>query len=273
MLSLTPVHAQSPDRGDLGPAPVSWHGKEAVARPVYARLKTAGDFVFALVLLIVISPLLLLATLLVKLTSRGPVLYCQTRVGHKGAPFTIYKLRTMRHRCEEETGACWSQPGDTRITPVGRWLRRTHLDELPQLWNVLRCEMSLVGPRPERPEFVPQLEKAIPFYERRLEVRPGLTGLAQVQQPPDTDLQSVRVKLAYDLHYVSHMSFWLDFRVLTATALHPAGVPFTWIRGLLGLPRKYVVEQDYHRLSRAPKLPVLNGTNGQANGHAAPTPR
>lgn len=235
---------------------------------VYSAIKVAGEFLFAAVLLTLVSPLLLVAMLLVKLTSRGPVLYSQTRMGLKGRPFSIYKIRTMRHRCEDASGACWSQPGDARITPVGRWLRRTHLDELPQLWNVLRGEMSLVGPRPERPEFVPQLAKAILFYEMRMDVRPGLTGLAQVQQPPDTDLESVRVKLAYDLYYVQHIGPWLDLRILLATGLHLAGIPFRWIRVLLGFVRKYSVEQAYHQLTLPARVGSLctNGVNG-VNGH------
>src|SRR5207248_4660391 len=141
------------------------------------------------------------AMLLVKLTSPGPMLYTQTRLGRRGRPFTIYKIRTMLHDCESLTGPQWSTPGDTRITRVGRWLRRTHIDELPQLWNVLRGDMSLVGPRPERPEFIPELENAIPFYRDRLLVRPGITGLAQVQLPPDTDMDSVRRQLAHDIYY------------------------------------------------------------------------
>lgn len=243
--------------------------KEHLSWISFPTIKVAGEVVFALTLLVIMSPLLLLAMLLVKLTSCGPVLYSQTRVGRNGRPFAIYKIRTMRHRCEDTSGACWSQPGDARITPVGRWLRRTHLDELPQLWNVLRGEMSLVGPRPERPEFVPQLEKAIPLYERRLEVRPGLTGLAQVQQPPDTDMESVRIKLAYDLYYVNKIGPWLDLRIVLATALHLAGVPHGWIRGLLGLPRKYSVEQAYHRLTRPGRVPS-ESSNGLCNGHAGP---
>ncbi len=236
---------------------------------VYAAIKVAGEWIFALVLLALASPLLLLAMLLVKLTSRGPVLYSQPRVGRRGRPFTIYKIRTMRHRCEDASGACWSPPGDTRVTRVGRWLRRCHIDELPQLWNVVRGDMSLVGPRPERPEFVPQLEKAIPFYELRLGVRPGLTGLAQVQQPPDTDLESVRVKLAYDLHYVGHIGPWLDLRILLATGLHLAGMPFRSIRVLLGLPRKYSVEQAYHRLTLPARMQPQCGTNGHQHLNGA----
>ncbi len=215
----------------------------------YFVLKTGMDFVAALALLLLTAPILLIAMVLVKLTSRGPALYSQTRLGRLGKPFTIYKLRTMIHDCESLTGARWSTPGDGRITPVGRWLRKTHLDELPQLWNVLRGDMSLVGPRPERPEFVPHLEMAIPHYRERLLLRPGVTGLAQVQQPPDTNLVSVRIKLAYDLHYVQNLGFWLDVRITLGTACKMLGVPFHAIRWSLSLPSKEAVESDYNKLS------------------------
>ena len=137
------------------------------------------------------------AAIVVKLTSRGPAFYTQIRLGQDGRAYAIYKLRTMTHDCEKLSGPQWSKKGDCRVTAVGRLLRRSHLDELPQLWNVLRGEMSLIGPRPERPEFVPRLERSLPHYRARLHVRPGVTGLAQVQLPPDTDLGSVRRKLAY----------------------------------------------------------------------------
>src|ERR1043165_8088430 len=169
-------------------------------RTWYELVKTLTDFGLAALLLVLTSPLVLLAAIAVKLTSTGPIFYSQTRVGRKGRPYAIYKIRTMYHNCEWQSGVCWSTKGDPRITPIGRFLRVTHIDELPQLWNVLRGEMSLVGPRPERPEFVPGLEKAIPHYRKRLSLRPGVTGLAQIQLPPDTDLDSVRIKLAYDLH-------------------------------------------------------------------------
>jgi lipopolysaccharide/colanic/teichoic acid biosynthesis glycosyltransferase len=214
----------------------------------YLALKTAWEFLFALVLLVMTAPLLLLAMALVKLTTRGPVFYCQTRVGRGGRPFILYKLRSMIHQCETLTGPCWAKPGDARITRVGRWLRRLHLDELPQLWNVLKGDMSLIGPRPERPEFVPKLTRVIPLYHGRLQARPGLTGLAQVQLPADSDLASVRLKLAYDLYYVQHVNWWLDMRILPATILHLAGVPFAWIRRVLGFPEISVIEQEYQRL-------------------------
>src|SRR5262249_55106805 len=147
-------------------------------------------------------------------------------LGRFGRPFLIYKLRTMTHNCEQESGVRWAVPGDPRVTRLGRFLRKTHLDELPQLWNVLRGDMSLVGPRPERPEFVPGLERAIPGYRPRLLVKPGVTGLAQVQLPADTDIPSVRRKLAYDLYYIRSGGLWLDLRLLASTALRLAGVPY-----------------------------------------------
>jgi lipopolysaccharide/colanic/teichoic acid biosynthesis glycosyltransferase len=215
----------------------------------YACVKMALDWLLALFILLVSAPFMLLAMLLVKLTSPGPALYSQVRVGRDGHPFTLYKIRSMRHECENLTGAQWSTPGDSRITPIGRLLRKTHLDELPQLWNVLRGDMSLVGPRPERPEFVPQLERAIPHYHKRLLVRPGLTGLAQVQLPPDTNLESVRLKLAYDIHYVQHVGLGLDLRLLAATAFKVVGLPFAAIRRVCSLPQREVVQTAYHNLN------------------------
>jgi lipopolysaccharide/colanic/teichoic acid biosynthesis glycosyltransferase len=141
------------------------------------------------------------------------------------------------------TGARWAARHDPRVTTVGRFLRKSKIDELPQLWNVLRGEMSLVGPRPERPEFVPQLERAIPRYRDRLLVRPGLTGLAQVQLPADTDLASVRRKLAYDLYYVRHKSLRLDVQILLATGLYVLGVPFAVSRTLFRVPSGHLVEK------------------------------
>jgi len=199
-------------------------------------LKTVLDFVLALVLFLLTLPVILLAGLAVKLTSPGPIFYRQTRLGKDGRPFTLYKIRSMR-RDSEKNGACWSAKGDPRITFIGRILRATHLDELPQLWNVLRGEMSLVGPRPERPEFIPTLEQAIPRYGERLRVRPGVTGLAQVRLPADTDLESVRQKLLYDLYYVENYGVWLDLRVILATALKMFGVPFQVLGALFLLPR------------------------------------
>jgi lipopolysaccharide/colanic/teichoic acid biosynthesis glycosyltransferase len=197
-----------------------------VGNPWYQPCKSVIDVAIALVLLVLALPVIALAALAVKLTSRGPAFYTQTRVGRHGRLFTIYKIRTMVDNCESLTGPRWSIPGDPRITRVGQFLRLTHLDELPQLLNVLRGDMSLIGPRPERPEFLPRLERALPAYRDRLLVKPGVTGLAQVQLPADTDLDSVRRKLAHDLYYIANMSPWLDVRVLFCTGLYALGVPF-----------------------------------------------
>jgi lipopolysaccharide/colanic/teichoic acid biosynthesis glycosyltransferase len=194
------------------------------------------------------APLVALIALLVKLTSRGPAFYSQTRVGKNGRLFTIYKVRTMIDNCESLTGPRWSIPGDPRVTRLGAVLRATHLDELPQLLNVLRGEMSLIGPRPERPEFVPELERALPAYGQRLLVRPGVTGLAQVQQPADTDLDCVRRKLAYDLYYIERLNPWLDLRLLFATALYAIGIPFAVVGNMARLPKPAQVERSMQPL-------------------------
>jgi lipopolysaccharide/colanic/teichoic acid biosynthesis glycosyltransferase len=207
--------------------------------------KIAFEFALAAVLTLVTAPLIAVTALLVKLTSRGPAFYSQVRLGRNGVPFWIYKLRTMQHNCERASGACWAQPGDARITPLGQWLRVTHIDELPQLWNVLRGDMSLIGPRPERPEFVPELEKSLPRYRARLDVRPGVTGLAQVQLPADTDLASVRRKLAYDLYYIRQMGLWLDVKLIGCTALHVVGVPYHLVGSLFRLPGQEHVDLAY----------------------------
>ncbi len=187
------------------------------ARPGYLAWKALTDYVVALALLVLTAPLVLVLAVLVKLTSRGPAFYAQRRLGHRGVAFTLLKLRTMAHDCERLTGPCWATSDDPRVTPLGRFLRATHLDELPQLWNVLKGEMSLIGPRPERPEIARELARVLPQYRGRLAVRPGLTGLAQVHLPPDTDLGSVRRKLGYDLRYVSEVGAALDLRIALAT--------------------------------------------------------
>ena len=174
--------------------------------------------------------------LIVKLTSRGPALYTQTRLGKNGKPFIIFKLRTMMHECENLTGARWSGPNDPRVTQASMAAGILSGRTFAQLWNVLLGDMSLIGPRPERPEFVPKLEKAIPHYRGRLLVKPGLTGLAQIQLPPDTDLSSVALKLTYDLYYVRHAGVWFDCRILFGTACKLTSMSFPVIRRLAGLP-------------------------------------
>lgn len=212
----------------------------------------------ALALLVLSAPVTALAAALVKLTSSGPAFYSQTRAGRNGRPYTIHKLRTMYHNCEKDSGPRWSTPGDTRITPLGRVLRRTHIDELPQLWNVVCGHMALVGPRPERPEFIPSLAKSLPHYRERLLVRPGMTGLAQIQLPADTDMESVRRKLAYDLYYVRHVSLALDVRILAGTVLYLLRLPRQLMPRIRLLPKRQTVEQTYRQaagpLAVAPRL-------------------
>jgi lipopolysaccharide/colanic/teichoic acid biosynthesis glycosyltransferase len=200
--------------------------------------KVLLDRGLAILLLIPGLPLLGLLIALVRLTSRGPGVYSQARVGKGGRVFTMYKLRSMRIDAEVATGPVWSSAGsDSRVTLVGYWLRRLHLDELPQLFNVLRGEMSLVGPRPERPEFVRVLGVQIPHYMDRLSVLPGVTGLAQVNLPPDTDLDSVRRKLALDRDYIGEAGLLLDFRIILCTILRVFGLRGGRSVRLLGLQR------------------------------------
>jgi lipopolysaccharide/colanic/teichoic acid biosynthesis glycosyltransferase len=210
----------------------------------YAPVKRVVELIAALALSVVATPIVTVAAIVVKLSSRGPAFYTQTRVGRGGRNFEIFKLRTMVNNCEAISGPRWSAPGDPRITPVGRVLRASHIDELPQLLNVLLGHMSLIGPRPERPEFVPVLDKAVIGYRDRVLVRPGVTGFAQVQLPPDTDLASVQRKLAYDLYYIERQSPWLDFQVLLGTLFKVVGIPFRFIQKLLRLPTYEEIEQS-----------------------------
>ncbi|WP_422925447.1 sugar transferase [Singulisphaera sp. PoT] len=202
----------------------------------YLSLKAVLDVAAASVLAVVLLPVILISMIVVKLTSPGPSIYSQIRLGRDGRPFRIYKIRTMRCDSEVNTGPRWSSKSDPYVTPVGRFLRKSHLDELPQLWNILKGEMSLVGPRPERPEFVSNLEKDVPRYCERLLVRPGVTGLAQIQLPPDVDLNSVRRKLVCDLAYIERLGFSLDLRILLCTAMGMIGIPYARTRGALGIP-------------------------------------
>jgi sugar transferase (PEP-CTERM system associated) len=184
---------------------------------VLLTVKRVIDLIVGGVGFVLALPIMGLVALLVKLTSRGAVLYHQARVGQQGRIFTVHKFRSMVTDAEADTGAVWSQPDDRRITPIGRFLRRSRLDELPQLWNVLRGDMSLVGPRPERPEFVRSLTDQIPFYGQRHVVRPGLTGWAQVRYTYGASVEDAMEKLQYDLYYIKNMSLALDLFVLFST--------------------------------------------------------
>jgi len=180
----------------------------------YGRLKRIIDVVASLAALIVLGPIAVLAALAVKWTSPGSVFYSQERIGLQGKPFQIYKFRTMFTGVEKESGPVWATQNDVRVTPVGRFLRRHRIDEIPQLWNVLRGDMSLVGPRPERPHFVEQFSETLPLFARRLVVKPGLTSLSHVKgsygsEPAD--------RLRYDLVYISNLSLLTDLRILFST--------------------------------------------------------
>ena len=226
------------------------NAQAASADPGPGPLARTLDVFLAVLLLLATWPMFLVGILLVKLSSPGPVWYSQTRLGRGGKPFQIYKIRTMHHDCERFSGPAWSANGDPRVFRVGRLLRRTHIDELPQLWNILRGDMSLVGPRPERPEFVPQLEKVLPCYRQRLSVQPGLTGLAQVHLPPDSDLESVRRKLAFDLYYIRRRAVWLDVRILAATFCKLI-LPMSVSLRLLGFPSQLIVDDHYRQSTAA----------------------
>jgi lipopolysaccharide/colanic/teichoic acid biosynthesis glycosyltransferase len=188
----------------------------AVTFSIQAQLKRAADFLVAALLLLLTSPLIALAALLIWWDDRGPIFYVQKRSGWLGRPFTVLKLRTMTVQ-RPGSPATWTQLGDRRITRVGAWLRRVRLDELPQLLNVLNGEMSLIGPRPERPELEEELEQHIPHYRKRHWMRPGLSGWAQVCAPYASSIEDSDLKLSYDLYYLRHFSTWLDLMILFRT--------------------------------------------------------
>ena len=162
-------------------------------------------------------PIMVVVALLVKLSSPGPILFRQTRVGLRGSHFVLYKFRSMYADAEARTGAVWATKNDPRITPIGRWLRKLRLDELPQFFNVLRGEMSLVGPRPERPEFCAMLEEKIPFYKQRHWVRPGITGWAQINHKYGDTIEDSMIKLEYDLYYIKNLAPALDAYIIFHT--------------------------------------------------------
>lgn len=186
-------------------------------RPHAIAMQNFYSLIIGLVGLVVFAPLMLLTAIAVKLSSPGPVLYRQRRVGTNGHVFTLYKFRSMYVDAEARTGAVWASVDDPRITPIGRWLRRLRLDELPQLWNVVKGDMAIVGPRPERPEFVEVLAHQIPYYRQRLAVKPGITGWAQINHKyGDTELDAM-IKLEYDLYYIKNVAPALDFYIIFHT--------------------------------------------------------
>lgn len=196
----------------IGP---NWRGP-ARSAPLQDWINRLGDVLTSLAFLLATLPLMLLTALIIRLDSPGPVFYRQERVGLHGHPFTLFKFRSMRVDAELK-GPTWASQSDPRITRVGSFLRRTRIDELPQLVNVLRGQMSFIGPRPERPHFVEKLSEVVPHYRDRASVKPGLTGWAQVNFPYGASVEDARVKLSYDLYYVKHRSLLLDLLILVAT--------------------------------------------------------
>jgi len=211
-------HEQQLGRVDLERLPADWLAFADGFSCGWCALawRRLGDIAISSTLLFLTLPLMLLAALLIKLESPGPTLYSQMRVGLQGRPFRLFKFRSMVENAETAVPA-WAAQRDARVTRVGRFIRLTRIDELPQLLNVLRGEMSFIGPRPERPHFVAQLAQALPRYDDRHFVKPGLTGWAQVNYPYGASVEDARMKLTYDLYYVKHRSFFLDLLILLAT--------------------------------------------------------
>ncbi|HWA64238.1 MAG TPA: sugar transferase [Candidatus Paceibacterota bacterium] len=192
----------------------------------FESFKRLGDIIFGLVFGAVSLPICGIVALLVRFTSEGPIFYTQTRIGRLGKPFKIVKFRTMVKDAEAQTGAVWASASDARVTPLGRFLRRTRLDELPQFWLVVKGDMSLVGPRAERPEFHSILKKEVPFYEERYLIKPGLSGWAQINYSYGSSIHDAAQKLQYDLYYIKNRSIILDIGIILTTiriALAQAG--------------------------------------------------
>jgi len=180
-------------------------------------VKACIDFFLSILVIFLGLPVWLLTALVIKLDSRGPVFYRQERVGKGGRAFKVFKFRSMIHHAEKQSGPVWAGKNDSRITRVGKLLRRSRLDEIPQFLNVLAGDMSVVGPRPERPAFVEELRRVYPFYQKRLTIKPGITGWAQVKLEYDTDVESVADKLKYDFFYIENQSIFLDLEILART--------------------------------------------------------
>jgi len=181
------------------------------------KIKRIMDIIVSLLILAVSSPILFLTSIAIKIDSKGPVLFKQERLGQNGNPFNVLKFRSMIVDAEKYSGPVWSQKDDPRVTRMGKFVRRVRIDEIPQMYNVLKGEMSLVGPRPEREFFVEKLSKEIPYYKRRLKVRPGVTGWAQIKHKYDETIEDVKVKLQYDLFYIENISIRMDLKILLRT--------------------------------------------------------
>ncbi len=185
--------------------------------PLEKFLKRSFDVFISILLLFLTLPITLITAAVIKLESKGPIFFKQERVGKDGVQFFMYKFRSMVQNAEQVTGPTWAQKGDPRITAVGRFIRKYRIDEIPQFINVLKGEMAAIGPRPERQFFIDKLKNEVPFYERRLRVKPGITGLAQVKHKYDTSIDDVYEKVKYDLYYIENMSFRMDVTILFHT--------------------------------------------------------
>ncbi|OGN06948.1 MAG: hypothetical protein A3B86_03295 [Candidatus Yanofskybacteria bacterium RIFCSPHIGHO2_02_FULL_38_22b] len=226
--NLSSFYEQVTNRVPLGAINQIWflENLSEGGKKTYEELKRFSDLIFASILGIIILLFIPIIAGLIKLSSRGPVFYRQKRVGQNGQTFEIIKFRTMRADAEKETGAVWAQENDPRVTKLGKLLRKTRVDELPQIWNILKGEMSFVGPRAERPEFHEKLKEAIPFYEERYIIKPGLTGWAQIGYRYGSSVNDAAEKLQYDLYYIKNRSLVLDLGIILKTlniALRQAG--------------------------------------------------
>lgn len=188
-----------------------------LARRYFELAKETVDIILGAVGLVISLPLLAFCALVIKLSSKGPIIYSQLRVGKNGDLFSMYKLRTMYTDAESATGAVWAGQDDSRVISTCRWMRRSHMDELPQLINVVKGDMSLVGPRPERPEILTELEKSYPDVRKRLAVRPGITGLAQIRNGYDTTVDAFRRKLEADMEYIEQRKWATELKIMAVT--------------------------------------------------------
>ncbi len=185
--------------------------------PLISILKRISDIIISISMLILLAPVFIITAIIIKLESKGPVIFSQERVGQNRKPYMVHKFRSMVNDAEEKSGPVWAKKNDTRVTGIGKFIRKWRVDELPQIWNVLKGEMSFVGPRPEREFFVNGLEYIIPYYQERFSIKPGLTGWAQVNYPYGASVQDATEKLNYDLFYMKNMSLLLDFVVIFRT--------------------------------------------------------
>lgn len=219
ILDLAAFYERSRAEVPVDSLKASWlvYGEGFVQGPARRMIKRAFDVASSAVLLLIASPVMLVAALAIKLDSRGPIFYRQERVGLGGRSFQCVKFRSMRTDAESDGVARWAAKNDSRVTRVGAFMRKTRIDELPQLISVLKGEMSIVGPRPERPEFVAQLKDQIPFYDLRHGVKPGVTGWAQVRFTYGGSIEDARRKHQFDLYYLKNNSIWLDLQVLVET--------------------------------------------------------